>query len=73
MNMQLKHQAFPTEKNLDFLWLLLIFRKSQVRLKTAGISKSGFKKVKLATLWTIRVWDTRGANNAPEVQGDALE
>jgi len=45
-------QAFMTEKSQKrpyFVWLFFIPKKS-VTLKKAGISKSGFKKGKLATL-----------------------
>jgi len=43
-------QAFPTEKKPDFVWLFLISKKSQRCSKKARISKSAFKKAKLATL-----------------------
>jgi len=46
-------QAFPTEKKSDFVWLFLISIKSQRRSKNARISKSGFKKAKLAPLLEI--------------------
>jgi len=36
-------QAFPTEKN-RFVWLFLIFKKSQRCLNKARISKYGFKQ-----------------------------
>jgi len=42
-------QAFPTEKKPDFVRLFLISKKSQRCSKKARISKSGFKKTKLAT------------------------
>jgi len=43
-------QAFPTEKKQDLVWLFFDFQKKRKVLKKARISKSGFKKVKLATL-----------------------
>jgi len=48
-----QNQAFQTEKKPEkarFVWLFLISKKSQRSSKTARISKSGFKKAKLATL-----------------------
>jgi len=57
-------QAFPTEKNPEkarFCLAFFISKKSQRCSKKARISKSGFKKAKLATLLAGHQTEKRGS------------
>ena len=46
-------QAFPTEKNPDFVWLFLFSKKAKY-IKKSRISNPDSKKAKLATLLHVQ-------------------